>query len=432
MGAFQSGFQMGQSAYNTGQEQQRQRVLDDRATEEYAFKKDERARGLKLRDAEDTAFGRIEALNRGTIDGGQASFSTPEGYGSLGPVTQDQQFNPAAGLTPRRATDTEYNNAFQQLAMAKRDVSALAGLRKEGKSIEYDDAYVAAGKKWDGFTDTERAELITKASYDQGIRGFGNWVPGTGKTAGYMNYLPPSGDPVKLSAKDAKQVFAISSLMDIDPSRARKELEVASTSVRAVARELFDENTKGVKENNDTQRDQDKSALERERIAVARLAASRSGSPARQTQAEAMQEKMTALAQVIQQSEPGLAPEMAMRKAAGILLKDPNVKDKADVGLEAQGLVRINGGLYRQGKGGELESVRLPGESATDRVLAQLAALGGDPFAPKIKAPTTNSAPPKPARGITTIIPPRSAADMQPQARLSDNDLAALALGIRR
>jgi hypothetical protein len=96
----------------------------------------------------------------------------------------------------------------------------------------------------------EREALISKASYDTNIPGFGTWVPGKGKTEGYMNYMAPGKDPVKLSASDAREVYALTQAMEHDPMKARADLEKASDKVRSVLAQSFEAQTKGVTQNN--------------------------------------------------------------------------------------------------------------------------------------------------------------------------------------
>jgi hypothetical protein len=98
--------------------------------------------------------------------------------------------------------------------------------------------------------DDKKAELIHKLSYDAAVPGFGTWVPGTGKQKGYMNFMPPGGDPVKLSDKEAGQLYALTNLMQVDPGRARTEMDKTSDNVRTVAQTVFNAGAKGAEVNN--------------------------------------------------------------------------------------------------------------------------------------------------------------------------------------
>ena len=123
-------------------------------------------------------------------------------------------------------------------------------LRLARKGIEYDEGYKKHISDWQAMPDDERAKLIGKLSYDTGVKGFGTWTPGQGKQAGYMTYLPPTGDAVKLSDKEAGEVYALINLMSIDPTRARGELDKVSDKVRAVAAQVFSAEHQGVTANN--------------------------------------------------------------------------------------------------------------------------------------------------------------------------------------
>lgn len=130
------------------------------------------------------------------------------------------------------------------------------------RTLQYDAKYAANKQAYDNMSDDDKAALVTKASNDLSLPGNGNWVPGTGKTKGYMNYLPPSGDPIKLSSNEAGEVFNLSDLMKIDPARARAELDQVSDKVRTLAQHVFDNTAKGVTSNNTATHDaaQDRSS----------------------------------------------------------------------------------------------------------------------------------------------------------------------------
>ena len=262
MSAFATGFKLGADAYNSGQDRQLQKVLDDRETEAHGQRQAQYQRQLGIQAKEDAAVGGLDSLERGVVPGG--NWSTPEGYGADGPVPQSQQYDPGAGLKTRPASDKEYNQAFQRVALAKRDMAGLATLRTAGKDIEYDDTRTTAMKSWNDKTDAQRAELIKEHSYDQNIRGFGNWVKGSGKTDGYMNYMPDSGDPVRLSKKETGDLFALRELEKINPERARKEMDALTDKVRGVAKELFGTQMAVAKESNDTRKDQGTLAIQQQ------------------------------------------------------------------------------------------------------------------------------------------------------------------------
>lgn len=154
----------------------------------------------------------------------------------------------------RGATPVELNQAQMGLAAAKGDVAGMEALRLGRKGIDYEEGYKKYSKEWADMDDAAKGALIDKLSLDSGVRGFGSWVPGKGKTAGYMNYLPPGGDPIKLSAKEAGDLYALTNLMQVDPLRARGEMDKVSDKVRAVASQAFEAQSKGVTANNQATR----------------------------------------------------------------------------------------------------------------------------------------------------------------------------------
>ena len=154
----------------------------------------------------------------------------------------------------RGATPVELNQAQMGLAAAKGDVTGMEALRLGRKGIDYEEGYKKYSKEWADMDDAAKGALIDKLSLDSGVRGFGSWVPGKGKTAGYMNYLPPGGDPIKLTAREAGDLYALTNLMQVDPLRARGEMDKVSDKVRAVAAQAFEAQSKGVTANNQATR----------------------------------------------------------------------------------------------------------------------------------------------------------------------------------
>lgn len=154
----------------------------------------------------------------------------------------------------RGATPVELNQAQMGLAAARGDVTGMEALRLGRKGIDYEEGYKKYTKEWADMDDAAKGALIDKLSLDSGVKGYGSWVPGKGKQAGYMNYLPPGGDPIKLSAKEAGDLYTLSNLMQVDPLRARGEMDKVSDKVRAIAAQAFEAQSKGVTANNQATR----------------------------------------------------------------------------------------------------------------------------------------------------------------------------------
>lgn len=263
MGAFQSGFQMGGNiAQNAMEMANRERELVMR---EAADARAAEAHGLQMKSAR-----RIEDATQAVTDATTLGFKVPGAQASneaaqresfrrfeiadqnAGEGGERPQYVAPTGIQPtyRPATDLELNGLKSSLAAARGDVQGMETMRVARKGIEYDDGYKKHISDWKAMPDEERSKLIGKLSYDTGVKGFGTWTPGQGKQAGYMTYLPPTGDAVKLSDKEAGEVYALSNLMSLDPTRARGELDKVSDKVRAVAAQVFSAQHQGVTANN--------------------------------------------------------------------------------------------------------------------------------------------------------------------------------------
>lgn len=262
--SFVKGLDQGENSFYKAQDAARQKVLDERATTLYGQQQAAYQRQLGIQQETDSARQSLKALDGGVFDGSKANFGINEGVAPDGPMPAEAYKAPSVGLTPRKATDLEFNQAFQREALARGDMPGLQTLRTAGKGFEYDDAFTTGNAEWDKKTDAEKASLIKQYSYDQNVRGHGNWVAGKGKTEGYMNFMPESGDPVQMSNKEARALFSLVGAMNIDPARARKEMEGVSDKVRLVAKELFETQTKAAKEVNDTRKDQGMLAIQQQ------------------------------------------------------------------------------------------------------------------------------------------------------------------------
>lgn len=253
MGSFQSGFQMGQTAY------------------QQAIRNDEAQRELKMREAADARAAeehglRMSGLRR--VEDATANLNRVVGVGIQNPAAvkaNDADFDAAVAATGqglpmpkaapmqpewRPATALEINAAQSGLAAAKGDMQGMEVLRVGRKGMEFDEGYKKHRGDWDAMDDDTKLKLVDKLSMDTNIRGNGTWVPGSGKKSGYMYWTPPGKDPIKLSANEARELYALGSLVDVDPTRARAEMDKVSDRVRNIAKEVFDMQVKGVQTNN--------------------------------------------------------------------------------------------------------------------------------------------------------------------------------------
>lgn len=287
MAAFQAGFQMGGSLAN----QAIQNAMAERelAIREAAEKRNAEEQGLRISAARRVNEA-TDALTNAQTLGLQVPGAQQNNEGlqrqSFRQFEIGQQNAEAAGTeapayvaptglqqTYRPAGDLDINRLQAALAAAKGDVQGMEALRLGRKGIEFDEGYKKHLEDWNKMDDAARADLIGKLSYDTGVKGFGTWTPGKGKQAGYMTYLPPTGDPVKLSAKEAGDLYALTNLMSVDPMRARAEMDKVSDKVRAVAAQAFDAQSKGVTANNQATRFANADDISRQELGIKSSAA---------------------------------------------------------------------------------------------------------------------------------------------------------------
>lgn len=251
--SFNSGFALGNQMYNQAE---RNRLLADqneREAEAHKLRMEEGGlRVAGLRRVED-ATNELDRVSRVGIQNPEAIKANDADFDMAVEATGRGLPMPAAAPQQpewRKATGLELNDAQTRLAAAKGDIQGMEALRLGRKGIEFEEGYKKHFDDWNKMDDAAKASLIDKLSYDTGVKGFGTWTPGKGKEAGYMTYLPPKGDAVKLSAKEAGDLYALTNLMSVDPMRARAEMDKVSDKVRAVAAQAFDAQTKGVTANN--------------------------------------------------------------------------------------------------------------------------------------------------------------------------------------
>lgn len=286
-GAFASGFQMGGGIFNQAERNRLEQAAEERRAQEFEWQKADRARQEGLRNEEDFlrqqltrpnaenyALGpaggmggismRAPAATLKQLPAGDTGLTMPQivPSGIAGPAGEPTYRTTATmGLqAPEPSTRQPTFNAaptgasaeelLGRMALLKGDTAAYRASQEAARGFRYADAYKNARQSWDAMSNDEREALISKASYDTNIPGFGTWVPGKGKTEGYMNYMAPGKDPVKLSAGEAREIYALTQAMEHDPMKARADLEKASDKVRSVLKDSFEAQTKGIAQNN--------------------------------------------------------------------------------------------------------------------------------------------------------------------------------------
>jgi len=275
--AFASGFKMGGDMFDSAE---RNRMLKERLEIEKAQEaRNAEEQGLRIAGLRrvDTATQDLDRIARVGIQNPDAIKANDADFDMAVEATGRGLPMPAAAPQQpewRKATGLELNDAQARLAAAKGDIAGMEALRLGRKGIEFEEGYKKHFEDWNKMDDAAKGALIDKLSLDSGVRGFGSWVPGKGKQAGYMNYLPPGGDPIRLSAKEAGDLYVLSNLMQVDPIRARAEMDKVSDKVRAVAAQAFDAETKGVTANNQATRFANADDIARQELGIKASAAS--------------------------------------------------------------------------------------------------------------------------------------------------------------
>lgn len=278
-GAFASGFQMGGALFNQAEKNRLEQAAEERRAIEFAQAQEDRARQVGLRGEEDMLRQQLTRPNAenyalsapgqgvGLRMGAQPAAALPEEG-----LAMPQMAAPAGGLGMREGAapgglraptaDTRqptFNAAptgagaeeiLGRMALIKGDTAGFRAAQVAARGYKYEDTYKKSMADWNAMDDEAKQALIDKASYDTNIKGFGTWVPGKGKQAGYMNYMAPGQDPIKLSAKEAGELFALTNAMEHDPMRARGEMDKVSDKVRLLASQAFEAQTKGITASN--------------------------------------------------------------------------------------------------------------------------------------------------------------------------------------
>lgn len=278
--SFNSGFALGNQMFNQAERNRLLAEQDAREAEAHKLRMEEgglRVAGLRRVEDATQNLGRLtnvgvqnpEAVKANDADFDMAVEATGRGLPMPAAAPQQQEW--------RKATGLELNDAQARLAAARGDIQGMEALRLGRKGIEYDEGYKKHFEDWNKMDDDAKGALIDKLSLDANIKGYGSWVPGKGKQSGYMNYMAPGADPIKLSAKEAGDLYVLTNLMQIDPTRARAEMDKVSDKVRAVAAQAFETQTKGVTTNNQATRfgnqdanDEARLGVERDRLGVER------------------------------------------------------------------------------------------------------------------------------------------------------------------
>lgn len=421
MGGFSTGFQNGINfgrAYNANQ----------RDKEEFELKKQKHARDLEESDQrieanrrsarvnqqldEETA-GIRSYINNGTMTGNNSGFSDESArmmfaQGGAGAVNEAASYGNAearrlgldtpyqTGAVSARSYDpsnpddqTGLNRRLMSVAALRGDYAALGTLQDKNKELADTQVFNRAVQQFsmnpDSFTDTAR--WINKSS--PVISTAPAKDPRTGQLTGYnIMTVTPSGDAVYkfVSPQQAATLAGATALMQVNPTKALQLMGTVDASLAQAVAAMNTATQQTTTANNTVQHYSNQDDTARENAKSNRIQANAAASNAqtnkdragreKQTEGEKLQEKVDAYSGILRRQDPKLSKEEADKKAADILLRDPNAKEQ-DVGLAEAGIFRKGKKYYKLGKSGQPEEVQFPGESKLDKALEAYAKGGG-------------------------------------------------------
>lgn len=175
---------------------------------------------------------------------------------------------PAIEAQGRKARESDYEAILGNIAAIKGDVAGLRASRQAMKTTKYDEMVADKIAWWRDLPPEEKAKAIAEHSQRSDIQGYGVYKPGTGKMSGYMTYMGPDGTPIKLNEREVEALISFGAAAEVDPVRARADLEKTSDKVRAIALQQFQAQTQGVQVNNTAAHYANQDELGRARLAV--------------------------------------------------------------------------------------------------------------------------------------------------------------------
>lgn len=403
MSAFTEGWKLSGDLYDSGIQQRRQKVLDERAATAWEQAQQDRARQVGLRDQEDQAAGALQSLqNGGVYDGSRADFSGQSATADLGPVPQDQMApvrgmrapgaDPTAGLSAvpsRAATGLDYNKAAQRIALAKRDMNSWGQLNDKGQILEEDDimAKAAKGELSDDVIGgiNKNHQKVTLGQADKnGILPF-SVVHDNGRS---MFGQLDAGQQAKL-----KGAFAI---MDRNPTRAWEMISAVNKDLATYLKSENDTTLGAGKANNEGAYHAGTLANQRITAGAYSRYHDAMAKKAGQTKADMARDQIDEYTVTIQAANLGMPVEVARKQAADVILKNPNTKDVAPK-VNADGSITKGDQVFvpDSKRPGQYVQVQFPGMPKLDQAIDR-DMKGGKPAA---QAPGTGMPPPRPAGG---------------------------------
>ena len=286
MGAFQSGFQLGQGAWQQTLDNKDRAGIRKRQDEEHAWKVEDRARLAADRTNVDDAIGVLQSQQNGIREGSQGPLNVPMPLGQMGPPASAAPSNVPTGLAPRAPTQLETNQALTRLAAAQRDTGSLATLAKEAGSLRIDQKFGDALKAYKG----DPEQIGTAIEYVNGNSKALTMSEPDKNGLVRMAIVTPDKKAsfIKLSRQDQAQIFAAHSILEDDPTRAlaimasvNKTMASAFAEENGLTKFLADNNNDVTAKGTSMANDQARLGLERQRVGIAAGAARQAGNQSR-------------------------------------------------------------------------------------------------------------------------------------------------------
>jgi hypothetical protein len=301
----------------------------------------------------------------------------------LGVQKPDYQGTPAFKFDPSNLEhQAGLNQRMSNVAAIKGDFTALQSLQQRNAELGDMQAFNKAVQEFSTTGGQSMAEYTRWVNKTNPMVSAAPAIdPRSGQLTGYnIMTVTPSGDAVYkfISPQQAATLAGATALMERNPTKA---LQLIGTVDQALAGSIQQMNTttKDVTTTGNTAThfgNQD--ATSRMNAESQRITANATASRANQekkTPSQQADEKIQMYAGILMRQDPNLTKEQADKKAADIILRDPNAKEQ-DVGLSEAGIFRKGGKYFTMGKGGKPEEVKFPGESKLDKALEAYAKGG--------------------------------------------------------
>lgn len=232
MGAFQSGFQMGMSAYNSAQDRELRAKQEERAQRESDARLAEGAERLTSLKRQNQVEADVDRMTTELNGAPARDLAGPE------PEGMDRQ---AAGLRIPEQPAMQGAARWDQLgriAARRGDMQGVATAEAQSKGAKLEDAQIKFGTEFDDILKSGRApEVISRMNKFDGIPLYMS-KPGKNGMATVM--VDDTGTAVQLNPAEQRALYVAIRTASIDPAGAQKVMLAAGDKLRALAKDMND------------------------------------------------------------------------------------------------------------------------------------------------------------------------------------------------